>query len=99
MYVIFSLPHITVALAVVFFGASYLGPLYQSFMVLVLVYAALFLAQATGAAGAALLQVNPHLEEASRSLGKSRPRRCDRSRCPSSGVACSRVVSWSSSPR
>jgi iron(III) transport system permease protein len=71
VYVIFSVPHIAVALAVVFFGASYLGPLYQSFVVLVLVYSALFLAQATGAAGAALLNVNPHLEEAARSLGKS----------------------------
>jgi iron(III) transport system permease protein len=71
VYIIFSVPHIAVALAVVFFGAAYLGPLYQSFVVLVLVYAALFLAQATGAAGAALVNVNPHLEEAARSLGKS----------------------------
>jgi len=74
VYVIFSIPHITVALAVVFFGAAYLGPLYQSFVVLALVYATLFLAQATGAAGSALLQVNPHLEEASRGLGRSEVR-------------------------
>lgn len=72
VYVIFSLPHITVALAVVFFGASYLGPLYQSFTVLVVVYAILFLAQVTGVGGAALLQVNPNLEDASRGLGRSR---------------------------
>jgi iron(III) transport system permease protein len=71
VYVVFSLPHITVALAMVFFGATYLGPLYQSFAVLVIVYAVLFLAQATGPGGTALLQVNPHLEEASRGLGKS----------------------------
>ncbi|MDJ0961205.1 MAG: iron ABC transporter permease [Acidimicrobiia bacterium] len=71
VYVVFSIPHITVALAVVFFGAQYLGPLYQSFTVLAIVYATLFLAQATGAAGAALLQVNPHLEEAARGLGRS----------------------------
>jgi iron(III) transport system permease protein len=74
VYVIFSITHITVALAVVFFGASYLGPLYQSFAVLVVVYAVLFLAQATGAAGSSLLQVNPHLEEAARGLGRSAPR-------------------------
>lgn len=74
VYVIFSLPHITVALAVVFFGASYLGPFYQSFIVLVMVYAALFLAQATGVGAGALLQVNPNLEEAARGLGKSRLR-------------------------
>lgn len=71
VYVVFSIPHITVALAVVFFGAKYLGPLYQSFTVLAIVYATLFLAQATGAAGAALLQVNPHLEDAARGLGRS----------------------------
>ncbi len=71
VYLVFSIPHITVALAVVFFGAQYLGPLYQSFLVLAVVYATLFLAQATGAAGAALLQVNPHLEEASRGLGRT----------------------------
>ncbi len=71
VYVIFSIPHITIALAIVFFGASYLGPLYQSFTVLAIVYATIFLAQATGAAGAALLQVNPHLEEAARGLGRS----------------------------
>ncbi|HEX9855827.1 MAG TPA: iron ABC transporter permease [Acidimicrobiia bacterium] len=71
VYVIFSLPHITVALAIVFFAASYLGPLYQSFAVLVVVYAVLFLAQAVGATGAALLQSNPHLEEAARGLGRT----------------------------
>jgi iron(III) transport system permease protein len=71
VYVVFSLPHITVALALVFFGATYLGPLYQSFAILVIVYAVLFLAQATGPGGASLLQVNPHLEQASRGLGKT----------------------------
>lgn len=70
VYVIFSLPHITVALAVVFFAANYLGGLYQSFTLLVLVYAALFLAQAVSAGEAALLQVDPNLEEASRGLGR-----------------------------
>lgn len=71
VYVIFSLPHITVALAVVFFASNYLGGLYQSLTLLVLVYGALFLAQATSAGEATLLQVNPHLEDASRSLGKT----------------------------
>ena len=72
VYVFFSLPHITVALAVVFFAATYLGPLYQSFTILIIVYAVLFLAQATGTGTASLLQVNPHLEEAARGLGRSR---------------------------
>jgi iron(III) transport system permease protein len=70
VYMVFSLPHITVALAVVLFGAQFLGPFYQSFLVLVVVYAILFLAQATGSGAAALLQVNPHLEDAARALGR-----------------------------
>ena len=70
VFVTFSLPHITVALAVVFFAVRWLGPFYQSLTLLVVVYASIFLAQATGSAKASLLQVNPSLEEASRSLGK-----------------------------
>ncbi len=70
VYVMFSLPHITVALAVVFFASNYLGGLYQSFTLLVVIYGALFLAQATSAGEATLLQVNPNLEDASRGLGK-----------------------------
>ena len=70
VFILFSLPHITVALAVVFFAANYLGSFYQSFILLAMVYAALFLAQATGAGEASLLQVNPNLEEASRGLGR-----------------------------
>jgi len=69
-YVLFALPHITVALAVVFFASSYLGGLYQSLTLLILVYASMFFAQALAAGRAALLQVDPRLEEASRGLGK-----------------------------
>jgi iron(III) transport system permease protein len=71
VYVIFSLPHITVAIAVVAFAVRYARPAYQSLLLLVIVYAAIFLAQATGPAKASLLQVDPHLDDASRSLGKS----------------------------
>lgn len=71
VFLIFGLPHITVALAVVFFGAAYLGPFYQSFAVLVIVYAALFVAQVTGAGGSALLQVDPNLHDAARGLGRT----------------------------
>lgn len=70
VYVTFSLPHITVALAVVYFSVNFLGPFYQSLTLLVVVYAAIFLAQATGPTRAALLQVNPSLEEAARGLGR-----------------------------
>ncbi|MGB5167501.1 MAG: ABC transporter permease subunit, partial [Acidimicrobiia bacterium] len=70
VFVAFSLPHITVAIAVVFFSVRYLGPLYQSLTVLVVVYASVFLAQATGSAKASMLQVDPAVEEASRGLGR-----------------------------
>ena len=72
VYAIFSLPHIAVALAVVFFASRYLGGLYQSFLLLALVYSTLFLAQASGATEAALTQINPNLEEAARGLGDNR---------------------------
>jgi iron(III) transport system permease protein len=39
-------------------------------LVLVIVYASMFLAQATGPSKAALLQVDPTLDDASRALGK-----------------------------
>lgn len=72
VYAIFSLPHIAVALAVVFFASRYLGGFYQSFILLAFVYATLFLAQASGATEAALAQINPNLEEAARGLGDNR---------------------------
>ena len=70
VFTMFSLPHITVAIAVVAFTIRYAPPVYQSILVLGLVYASMFLAQATSAAKASLLQVNPALEDASRSLGR-----------------------------
>ena len=70
VFVAFSLPHITVAIAVVFFSVRYLGPFYQSLVVLVVVYASVFLAQATGSTKASMLQVDPAVEEASRGLGR-----------------------------
>jgi iron(III) transport system permease protein len=70
IYAMFALPHITVALAVVFFASRYLGGLYQSLMLMTVVYASVFFAEALGAGKAALLQVDPSLEEASRGLGR-----------------------------
>jgi len=77
-----ALPGIVVALAMVFFGArlyqienpafSWLGALYQSLPMLVFAYVVRFLPQSVGAMRASLLQVNPRLEEAARSLGRSR---------------------------
>jgi len=70
VFTLFSLPHITIAIAVVAFTIRYATPVYQSILVLGLVYASMFLAQATSASKASLLQVNPALEDASRSLGR-----------------------------
>jgi iron(III) transport system permease protein len=70
-YMGYALPGIVVALAFVFFGANYLTPLYQTLGMLVLAYVVLFLPQAVGIMRSALLQVNPHIEEAAKSLGSS----------------------------
>jgi iron(III) transport system permease protein len=70
-YVGFALPGIVVALALVFFGIRYAQSLYQSMTMLVFAYVVLFLPVALGSLRTALLQVNPHLEEAARSLGRN----------------------------
>ena len=70
-YVGFALPGIVVALALVFFGARYATPFYQTLGLLIFAYVILFLALAVGATRASLLQVSPHLEEAARSLGRT----------------------------
>jgi iron(III) transport system permease protein len=69
-YAGFALPGIVIALALVFFGARYTRPLYQTLPLLILAYLILFLPQAVGAVRASLLQVHPHLEESARSLGR-----------------------------
>ncbi|NLG72273.1 MAG: iron ABC transporter permease [Chloroflexi bacterium] len=68
-YTGYALPGIVIALALVYFGANYALPLYQSLPMLVLAYVILFLSLALGALRSALLQVNPNLEEAARGLG------------------------------
>ena len=73
-YVGYALPGIVVALSLVFFGARYAPWLYQTRAMLVFAYAVLFLPQAVGNVRSTLLQVNPHLEEAARSLGRGRTR-------------------------
>ena len=72
-YVGFALPGIAIALALVFFGANYATPLYQTLALLILAYMVLFLSPAVGAARTSLLQVNPRIEDAARSLGRTPP--------------------------
>ena len=70
-YICFGVPGIVVALSLVFFGANYLPFLYQTLPMLIFAYLVLFLQQSIGTVRTSLLQVNPQIEEASRSLGKS----------------------------
>ncbi|MBI4447289.1 MAG: iron ABC transporter permease [Acidobacteria bacterium] len=70
-YIGFALPGIVIALALVFFGANYATPIYQTLVLLVFAYAVLFLPQAVGSIRSSLLQVSPRLEEAARSLGRT----------------------------
>jgi len=69
-YIGFGLPGIVIALSLVFFGAKYATSLYQTLPMLIFAYGILFLPAAVGAARVSLLQLNPRLEEAGRSLGK-----------------------------
>ncbi len=70
-YLGYALPGIVIALAFVYFGANHAPWIYQTLTLLVIAYAVRFLPQAVGAQRLSLLQVNPRLEEASRSLGSS----------------------------
>jgi iron(III) transport system permease protein len=65
-----ALPGIVIALALVFFGARYAGPLYQTLALLVFAYVVRFLPQALAALGSAVRTVSPRYEEASRGLGR-----------------------------
>lgn len=66
---VYALPHITVAVAILYFSLVVTRPLYQSAVVLIGAYVVLFLPQAMGAVETALRQVHPNIEEAGRSLG------------------------------
>ena len=70
-YTGFALPGIAVALALIFFGARFATPLYQTLALLVFAYVVLFFPQALGAVRASYLQVSPRLGEAAYGLGKS----------------------------
>jgi iron(III) transport system permease protein len=70
-WAVYSLPHLTVGLAVLSTGVSILTPLYQTLPMLLIAYLAMFLAQALGPVQAALRRVSTSLEDASRALGRS----------------------------
>lgn len=64
-----ALPGIVIALALVFFSSRLLPSLYQSLAVLIFAYVVRFLPQALSGTQAALLRVDPQLEQAARGLG------------------------------
>ena len=67
---IYALPHITVGVAVVAFSLQWIRPLYQTIGLLVLTYAAMFMAQSVSTTQDALRRASPDLEDASRGLGR-----------------------------
>lgn len=69
-YVGYAVPGIVIGLALVFFGANYAGFLYQTLPLLVFAYVVRFMPQSVGSTRTSLLQVNPKLVEASRTLGR-----------------------------
>ena len=71
IYLGYGLPGIVIALSLVFFGANVAPVIYQTFFLLIAAYLIRFMPQAYGNARTSLLQVQPSLEEASRSLGRS----------------------------
>ena len=85
-----ALPGIAVALALVFFGARAGDFLYQSLGLLLFAYVLRFMPYALASTRASLDAVSPRLEEAARSLGRSRSARRRRWCSPSRARACSR---------
>jgi len=71
VYIGFGLPGVVVALSLVFFGINVARPLYQSIWMLIFAFVVLFLPASVGALRSSLLQVNPRVEEAAQSLGRS----------------------------
>jgi iron(III) transport system permease protein len=70
VWIAYSLPHITVGIAMVGFALSWGRPLYQTTALLLFVYVSMFLAQSMSATQDSIRRVNPNLEEASRGLGR-----------------------------
>ena len=68
-YLGYALPGIVIALSLVFFGANFAPVLYQTLAMLIFAYTVRFLPQALSTMRAGLMQINPRLEEAARSLG------------------------------
>ncbi len=71
-YTGFALPGLVVAISLVFFAVNLARPLYQTLLLLVLAYVVLFFPAMLAAVRASLAQVRPNVEDAARTLGRSR---------------------------
>ncbi|MCL4290494.1 MAG: iron ABC transporter permease [Thermoleophilia bacterium] len=67
-----ALPGIVIALSLVFFGARYASPVYQTLGLLLFAYVVRFLPEALAGSSSALAAIDPKVEEAARGLGRSR---------------------------
>jgi iron(III) transport system permease protein len=70
LYLVYAIPGIALALAVVSFTLDVVPALYQTLVVLVVAVAVRYLIQPVGALRSPMLQVGPHTVEAARSLGQ-----------------------------
>ena len=70
-YISFAMPGIVVALSLVYFGVNYLLFMYQSIFILIFAYVILFFPLLLGNLRSSLISINPNIEEAAKSLGKS----------------------------
>jgi iron(III) transport system permease protein len=70
-YLGYAVPGVVLGLALVYLGVNALGPVYPTIALLVVAYVVRFLPQAVGSVRAAVLQVDPALPEAARTLGRS----------------------------
>lgn len=71
-YIGFAVPGIVLGLALVFFGSNYAPWIYRTVPLLVFAYVVRFLPQAVGITRTSILQVDPNLIEAARTLDSSR---------------------------
>lgn len=69
-WVAHALPGVVIALSLIFIGARWLGPLYQSTTLLVLAYVVLYLPLAVGSQQVGIAHADRRYEEQARSLGR-----------------------------
>ncbi|HKJ58062.1 MAG TPA: iron ABC transporter permease [Halobacteriales archaeon] len=70
-YVGFAFPGLVLGLALVYFGSAYAPALYQTIPLLIFAYVVRFLPQSVGSIRSSVLQVDPRLGEAARTLGRT----------------------------